>query len=149
MIIFDIDGTLADNTHRLWYVMHPDRDKRDYDTYESLAHLDKPIEPVCTVMRKFWHGGGQFMVVTARREANREVTAAWIKKHVGVSSGRLIMYMRPDGDKRADYEVKSDLLDKVLADGYKPTLVFEDRKRCADMWRRRGLICAHVAEGNF
>lgn len=149
MIIFDIDGTLADNTHRIHHITHPDRDKRDYDTYESLVHLDSPIMPLCDIMYDIWHGMENVIFVTARREENREATRKWLRARIGIEVPNYRLYMRPAGDKRADYEVKSDLLDKVIADGYKPTLVFEDRKRCADMWRKRGLICAHVAEGDF
>ena len=29
------------------------------------------------------------------------------------------------------------------------TIIFEDRKRVVDMWRRRGIVCAQVAEGDF
>ena len=57
--------------------------------------------------------------------------------------------MRAKNDFRADAEAKSDMYDKMLKDGFKPELVFDDRKSVVDMWRSRGLRCLQVAEGNF
>ena len=37
----------------------------------------------------------------------------------------------------------------LRADGLEPYVVFEDRKRCVDMWRRNGITCLQVAEGDF
>ena len=57
--------------------------------------------------------------------------------------------MRAEGDYRADDVVKGELLDRILADGYHPELVFDDRTRVVNMWRARGIMCAQVAEGDF
>ena len=48
-----------------------------------------------------------------------------------------------------DPVIKSDLYDQILEDGFKPTIVFEDRESVVKMWRGRGLRCLQVAEGNF
>jgi hypothetical protein len=54
-----------------------------------------------------------------------------------------------DGDYRADDIVKEEFLDRILADEYGTQRVFDDRDRVVTMWRRRGLVCCQVAEGNF
>jgi hypothetical protein len=41
------------------------------------------------------------------------------------------------------------MLDKIRLDGYNPTLVFDDRSRVVEMWRKNGIKCFQVAEGNF
>ena len=57
--------------------------------------------------------------------------------------------MRADGDNRSDPEVKSDLYDRMILDGFNPILVFEDRASVVEMWRNRGLRCLQCAPGNF
>jgi hypothetical protein len=59
------------------------------------------------------------------------------------------LWMRPAGDYRDDSIIKSELLDQILAAGYKPELVFDDRDRVVSMWREREIPCFQVAPGNF
>jgi hypothetical protein len=57
--------------------------------------------------------------------------------------------MRKNNDHREDSIVKQEMLDKIRLDGYNPTLVFDDRARVVEMWRKNGIKCFQVAEGNF
>jgi hypothetical protein len=143
-VIFDIDGTIADRTHRLHFVEGP---KKDYDAFTLASVDDMPIEPVASVMRDLTMKVTNHVICcTARMEKYRDLTERWLLKH------RLFperLYMRPDGDNRADNVIKEELLDQIIADGYRPTIVFDDRRRVVDMWRRRGLVCAQVDTGDF
>ena len=75
----------------------------------------------------------------------RQETEVWLKDH------RLVgpLYMRAKHDKRADYIVKGELRDRILADGWEPIMAFDDRDQVVKMWRERGVPCAQVAEGDF
>ena len=55
--------------------------------------------------------------------------------------------MRANKDYKPDYVSKSNLYQKVLADGYKPVMVFDDRPSVIRMWRERGLLVADVGKG--
>ena len=59
--------------------------------------------------------------------------------------------MRKAGDYRSDVEIKQELLDNWLTHHKKEEIlrVFEDRKQVADMWRKNGITCYQVAEGNY
>ena len=57
--------------------------------------------------------------------------------------------MRSDSDYTPDDELKSRFLDRMIEDGYFPTMAFDDRQRVVDMFRSRGLTVFQVAEGNF
>jgi hypothetical protein len=59
------------------------------------------------------------------------------------------LYMRPARDSRDDGIVKSELLDRIIADGYEPWLAIDDRDRVVEMWRARGLTCLQCAPGDF
>jgi len=58
------------------------------------------------------------------------------------------MFMRKDKDYRQDYMVKQDILDKHI-DKSKVWVVLDDRDQVVQMWRRNGLTCLQVADGNF
>lgn len=59
------------------------------------------------------------------------------------------IYMRKTGDRRPDDVVKEEMIQRMRDDGLEPYVVFEDRKRCVDMWRRNGITCLQCAEGDF
>ena len=56
--------------------------------------------------------------------------------------------MRQDGDFRRDDIVKQEILDKYI-DKDRVLFVLDDRDQVVDMWRRNGLTCFQVAEGDF
>lgn len=141
-IIFDIDGTIADLTHRRHFVASK---PKNWDAFFAGIADDKPITPVISVLNCLF--AKNFIILcTGRGEEYREQTVQWLDRH-GVEYDAL--YMRPAGDYRPDDIIKEELLDQMIAEGHKPQLVFDDRKRVVDMWRRRGIICAQVAEGDF
>jgi hypothetical protein len=57
--------------------------------------------------------------------------------------------MRPYLDRRDDDIIKFELYEQMLADGYEPVLVFEDRDRVVKMWRSMGIKCLQVEPGDF
>jgi hypothetical protein len=133
-VIFDIDGTLADPTHRRHHVSG----KKDWEAFFSELEGDAPIEPVFKLFHAMQKAGYYTVIVTGRPERYRFNTANWLMKH-GISVFKL--YMRKNDDLRQDSVIKSDILDQIIADGYSPFLVIDDRQSVVDMWRSRGLVC--------
>lgn len=143
-VIFDIDGTLADITHRRHFVATK---PKNWPAFQAGAHLDKCVEPLAVVARNLKNKGlHRIILCSGRGEQERPVTEAWLDKHQ-IPYDRL--YMRTEKDYRADDIIKEELLDRMIADGYRPELVFDDRDRVVKMWRRRKIVCAQVAEGDF
>lgn len=148
--VFDIDGTLADNSHRLHYIQG---EKKDWNAFYDACAEDKPIEAV-TELVSFLDWGiyedvddAAIVVCTGRPERIRRVTEKWL-----VEKGCVIpesVYMRKDGDFRPDYVVKEEMIAQMRADGYEPILAVEDRKQVVDMWRRNGIMCLQCAEGDY
>ena len=132
-VICDIDGTLSDMKHRLYYLQ---KGIRDYDTFYELCHLDKPIVPVCKMVRNLM-GRANVIFVTGRPETVREKTEKWLTNQ-GLK-GRLIM--RQPLDMRKAYDHKLDVLKALRAEGLNPTLAIEDEPACAEMWTRNGVVC--------
>jgi phosphoglycolate phosphatase-like HAD superfamily hydrolase len=141
--VFDIDGTLADVTHRLPCIQ---KDPKDWDAFFDACSEDKPIQYMVDLAWALAEES-HIVFVTGRPQRSRKKTEAWLLDRLGFLGRPL--YMRKDGDHRPDGDVKSELLDQLVADGYEPALVFEDRSQVVRMWRDRGIPCAQVADGDF
>lgn len=144
MYIFDIDGTLADPMERIHHIIGP---QKDWDTYDSLAHTDKPINAIITLAQVLYRAGYEIMLLTGRSERVRKETEAWLKEH-NVPYNWLVM--RGRNDRREDTIVKLENLDDFLSEiPRKVQTIFEDRKRLAVAFREAGFHVCHVAEGDF
>lgn len=111
--VFDIDGTLADNSHRLHYIQG---EKKDWDSFYAASSEDKPIEAVTELARFLDNGGpllnldSDYAVVfcTGRPESTRRATGSWLSLYCQIFP--MAMYMRKDGDHRPDYVVKEEMI---------------------------------------
>lgn len=172
-VIFDIDGTLADATHRLHFIIPPlDQPehasfKKDWDSFLSDEQVfkDAPIKPVWRMLDLIISsnrpgidlrpGHDRILFITGRPQETYEMTREWLVMHAKSLTCRpeLVaqapIYMRQDGDKRPSHIVKREGLERAWLDLYDPQLVFEDRMDDAAMWREAGLICAQVAYGDY
>jgi hypothetical protein len=130
-VIFDIDSTIACPKHRL------DR-LPDWSQFFEAMHLDPPITPVIKTLLALLSAGNHIILVTGRPDQYRNKTVEWLEAQ-NIQAYRL--FMRPLGDKRPNHEVKSDILDQILAEGYSVFLAFDDRAKDAQMYRSRGIVC--------
>lgn len=142
-VIVDIDGTLADISHRRHFV---ETKPKNWAAFEKLAHLDPVHEHIAEVVRMMYDYGWTVLIVSGRGEQQRTTTIDWLWSNQISHHG---VYMRAKLDYRADDIVKSEILDMILASGRTPTLVLDDRDRVVKMWRDRGLKVIQVAEGDF
>lgn len=147
-IIFDIDGVLADCSHRLKYIKG---EKKDYDKFYSYDEVlkDKVIE-----------GGKQALeslraleslelaldsmeyvdiaFVSARNEKCREATADWVASNFDGSYDRILM--RSKNDWRPAHQVKEDLIKKHI--GFENVLfAFDDDDKINEMYAKHGVMC--------
>lgn len=143
VLVCDIDGTVADLTHRRHWVMTK---PKNWKAFETTLHLDLPIEHVISVVNEFHKHGTKIIMCSGRGEQNRKKTKDWL-----YSNGVLFheLYMRKEKDYRSDTIVKHELLLQMMKDGFNPDLVLDDRDSVVEMWRRNGLTCVQVAEGDF
>jgi hypothetical protein len=156
IFIVDLDGTVADITHRLHFIgatetkYVPYKDTKDWEGFHNACVDDAPIWTVITVVRALAKAGHTIVYSTGRGEQSRLLTMQWLEKYrVPFST----VYMRKQGDHREDYVVKGEFLDQILAH-YKVTEkelggAFEDRQQVVKMYRGRGVKVFQVADGNF
>ena len=134
-VIFDIDGTLADLSHRRHHIQNQ---SRNWDAFFAEAGNDQVIEPVRELARIIAAQGYKIILVSGRTDKIRQITADWLVAHE-VPFDEL--HMRREGDTRQDFIVKSELLDAILAEGNEILCVVDDRPSVVAMWRERGLTC--------
>lgn len=144
LIACDLDGTLADITHRVGYVKHK---PKNWGAFYAGVHLDAPNVPVVETYKALQAAGNTMIIVSARCGSTAEVTQQWLIHH-GIRWEKL--YMRPEGNHIEDTIMKGLLLEKIKIDfGKVPDLVFDDRRRVVDFWRSHGIPCFQVAKGEF
>lgn len=133
--LFDIDGTLADLSHRKHYI---DNGKKDWSNFLKNVKDDSPIEQTIYLNRLIsFRGDMPVILASGRSEDEREDTVNWLAANSVVYEK---LYMRAAKDWRADHIIKREILDQIRLDGYDPWIVFDDRQGVVDMWRENGLF---------
>jgi len=141
-VVVDMDGTLADCSHRIHYVI---KGNHDWDAFESKSLDDVPRWPIIELVDTFRREGLKILIVSGRQiDRAGKNTVQWLEKH-GILYDHI--FMRNGGDNRQDAIVKQEILDKLPKD--RIVYVLDDRNRVVEMWRKNGLTCLQVAEGNF
>jgi len=146
MYIFDIDGTLADCTHRLHHIIG---NNKDWNAFDAEGQKDTPIKPVIEICNALYDLGWDIILLTGRNERVRQCTEHWLKTY-GVQYDQMLM--RPLKDRREDTIVKLEVLNEYIAKGFPQTpiqSIFEDRQRLVDMFRAEGYHVCQVAKGDF
>ncbi len=151
MIIFDLDGTLADIEHRRPLVDKTRRGGPQWEEFFAECVRDEPVWPIIVLYRALHFSGVRIEIWSGRSETVRQQTEAWLLCHVFGEHRTFVspLRMRPAGDTTPDAELKELWLDRALARGDAIDLVIDDRRRVVDMWRRRGIVCLQCAEGNY
>jgi len=141
-IIFDIDGTIADLTHRLHYIA---KKPKRWDLFFKECINDKPITDILALYDMFNARGIPMILVSGRSDEVRAETEEWLRRNQ-ITYDQL--HMRKAGDYRPDWVVKEEILKTHLKD-IPIRYVFDDRNQVVAMWRRNGIRCLQVADGKF
>jgi predicted kinase len=148
-VIFDLDGTLSDPSHRRHFVRQAQGDeinpewKPNWVQFFETCDQDTPREEVIQKARDYHAQGIEVIICSARPEDYREKSEEWLRRH-NVPFDRFIM--RRFQDYRKDTVVKKEYLDQFL-DKTKILRVFDDRPCVIRMWRDNGLDVEDVGDG--
>jgi predicted kinase len=136
-IICDLDGTIC---------LLNGRDPYDASTCEH----DLPNGKILELLTRLTSDGKKVIFVSGRRLTHLSQTVRWLGRNVipyGITNW--LLFMRGEEDNRPDYEVKQEIYDTQVKNKYNVHLVLDDRNQVVEMWRRNGLTCLQVADGNF
>ena len=141
IVIFDIDGTLADVSER---IHHLKKKPKDWNAFVGGMAQDKAIQSMVRLCNILYASNIQIMLCSGRSEEHRAETVKWLAQH-NVKYHEL--RLRKDRDRRTDSLVKREMLEGI--DKSKILFVVEDRSRVVEMWRSEGLVCLQCAPGEF
>ena len=144
IIVFDIDGTLADVTHRRQYVATKPKNWAAWNAGMSRDTVHEDIRWMLMKLRRV--PGSKTILCSGRGEETREVTEQWL------SDNRIPyedLYMRSAKDYRQDYIVKVELLAQIREEHGEPYMWFDDRQQVVDAIRAEGVRVLQVAPGDF
>lgn len=130
IIIFDIDGTIADSTHRVHFL---EQDKPDWDNFLSNCEQDKPIKWTIDLLRILKTNGYLIYLVTGRTDNIRGKTINWLNRY-NIPYDKL--FMRQTGDHRHDYEIKLELINDFINDIW---FAVDDKQSVVDKFREIGI----------
>lgn len=174
-VIVDIDGTVADCSHRLHHINpapHDDqcnkihctcllrgyKPKKNWPAFQATVDQDKPIMPVINLIRRL----GECCYPNSRgcscdpKPIAHTIFVTGRDTSIGIQTEDWLykhglyptmLLMRNSGDHRPDVEVKKDILDLLPKE--RIAYVIEDRDRCVQLYRENGLTVLQPANGAY
>ena len=156
IVIFDLDGTLANTDERMRLATanktrEADYTKIDWDILHDPKNirLDIPNEPVVTMCHVLYDKGASIYIFSGRSDRTKLATKIWLDEHK-IPYHKLVM--RPSSKKEKylpDEVLKYRMLEDHCPDRSKIIGVFDDRDKVVEMWRHEGLTCFQVDYGDF
>ena len=136
-VIYDLDGTLADNNHRSPY---------DFTRISE----DKPRHMVIEHLQMMQDAGYKIITCSGREKGENnefeEATLDWLYKHDIYPNAH---FQRAHADSRPDSIVKEEIFKNHIAPYYNVKLAVDDREQVVDMYRAIGVECWQVNYGYF
>jgi FMN phosphatase YigB (HAD superfamily) len=103
IVIFDIDGTLADVSERIHHVR---KKPKNWNAFFQVMAQDKAIHSVVRLCNILYASGIRIILCSGRSEEHRPETVQWLADK-SVNSHEL--KLRRDGDRRSDAVVKREM----------------------------------------
>ena len=163
MIVWNLDGTLANCEHRLHFIREPDmwianpefvknpmqssimtnpewrNFKPNWNAFYEACDKDKPIRAVCDILRDL-SCEYDYEIWSGRCESVRDKTEKWIQDYLYCTFNSDKLRMRPIGDYTPDDQLKERWLYEALAKGEKIDFVFDSDAASISMWKSRGVF---------
>lgn len=133
IVVFDIDGVLADVSHREHHITGR---PKDWDAFFAEVGSDEVIE---SGRRRLLAEavGHEVVLLSGRPERCRAATEEWLDRN-GMAGYRLIL--RSDRDRRPAATLKADLI-RALGSPQDIALVIDDDDSVVDRLRELGYHC--------
>ena len=130
LVVFDVDGVLADVEHRLHHLEGP---RKDWRSFFAAAADDPPLGTGLELAQEL-AAEHDLAYLTGRPEGLRRVTQRWLTRH-GLPVGPL--WMRPPGDYRPARVMKLEAL-RSLGSDQVVEVVIDDDEAVVDALRDAG-----------
>jgi hypothetical protein len=129
------------------YIQGP---SKDWEGFLSKCGEDAPIQATLHLFKLLVETGASVIILTGRSQATEAVTSQWLATHTGLTVDQYSLVMRPADSRISDHTLKENWLSSLPHRARERiSAVFEDRRRVVEMWRRNGIHCYQVADGEF
>ena len=142
-IIVDLDGTIANVSHRVHHLKKEVPDKGAFNDAMGEDGVNQWCLEIVNAMR---NQGYKIILVTGRRKKYHDKTVNWLREK-GVIYDQL--YMRLEGEKLPDAPMKKKIYREYIEKEIDILFILEDRLSVVEMWREIGLVCLQCDVGNF
>lgn len=144
IVVFDIDGVLADDAWR-WHLYRPNERcygerNEAWNAYYADARKDEPIEAFCAIASTFMQTPLYKVVfATGRPERIRDDTYEWLRRNVFylIHPDRLLM--RQPHQRGANSQMKLEHLASIREKFGEPDLWFDDNPHAVDALLEAGV----------
>ena len=143
IVVFDIDGTLANVEHRRQFVANR---PKNWAAWNAGMPNDTVNEDIKWMLNSFLDADATIILCSGRGEETRAVTEQWLRDSAIYSAA---LFMRKAKDYRKDSIVKVELLQQIREQWGEPFLWVDDRKQVVDAIRAEGIRVLQVAPGDF
>lgn len=140
-VIFDLDGTLADHSHRLHFVQNK---PKDWMSFYNACSDDKLNEHVYELYRRC--NPAEVVICSGRPDSHWTQTREWLVDH-GIAFNALMM--RKEHDYRPDVVIKLEMLTHIRNSRMNPVFAVDDRPDVVRMWRQNGVSCFQVDDHSW
>ena len=143
LVVLDIDGTLADSSHRAHFL---EQSPRDWVSFASpdLVIKDTPIPGSQRVVAKMQELRYHIVCLTARDESTRDVTMRWLFEKYNLDTDDTTLLMRPMGNMLNLVEYKAQAMQTLLSEyktrGENSFIFVEDDSTVFETYAAEGLV---------
>ena len=138
-VIFDMDGTLANVSTIRHYLRRWDESKgrsvKDFNRFHAESVNVPAHSHVVNAAQMAHIIGHDVLIVTARSHMWRNHTAWWLALNDVPSDA---LFMRNNNDKRADYEVKRDML-ATIRKAWHVIHAWDDNPSIIQLWQEENI----------
>ena len=135
LVVFDLDGTLTDHSHRLYLV---ENKPVKWKEFQRRCEDDLPVAEVIALAAWLGSEGFGVEIWSGRSAEVQPATMRWLEKHDVYYD---LLLLRPDGDSRPSNELKGEWLAQLPQP---PVFAVDDRPKCAQWWETQGVPCLPV-----
>lgn len=136
-LIVDLEGTLANNSHRI-SLLHT----REFDEYEARSHEDMINHDVADLITSFFDCETDVIVISTRSEKYRNAVERWLNVH---NMPVAAVLLRPPEDWTPEHLLKARMIQEFF-DGKAPErviAVMDDNDQVCVHLREEGYVAWH------
>lgn len=142
IVFVDVDGTLVNNAHIANKAFAGKR--RNYKLLFSTVNQAPHNQDVVDLANRMRDEDGlNIVILTGRDDEYAEELIEAVEKS-GIKASRVIA--KKKGDYRPDFDVKREVIEDLVSDGFIPVHSIDDRERSVKMYQDMGIKVSKVAE---